>query len=96
MLIELWLDGYNSEKEMAEACKTFVEEQLNFSGSGYTLLWTEEVKDEKQEDRLVTSLKTGIIFAKALKRTKPTLWNESDEHDLQYMELTVKQLELKK
>jgi hypothetical protein len=32
--VELWMDGYNSEEEMIAACKEFIYEQLNFSGSG--------------------------------------------------------------
>lgn len=32
-LVDLELDGYDTEEEMKEACLTFIEEQLNFSAS---------------------------------------------------------------
>jgi hypothetical protein len=32
--LELWLDGYDSEEEMIEACKVFIYEQLNMTASG--------------------------------------------------------------
>lgn len=32
-LVDLWLDGYDSEEEMVEACEEFIYEQLNFSAS---------------------------------------------------------------
>ena len=32
-IVDLWLDGYNSEEEMAEACEEFIEDQLNFTAS---------------------------------------------------------------
>ena len=47
--VELYLDGYNSEKEMEEACKIFIYEQLNFSGSGVTI---REIKERKADDRI--------------------------------------------
>lgn len=44
LLIELYLDGYNTPEEHAVACKEFVEEQLNMTASIITILWAEEVK----------------------------------------------------
>ncbi len=32
-IVDLWLDGYNTEEEMTEACAEFIYEQLNFSAS---------------------------------------------------------------
>lgn len=32
-IVDLELDGYESEAEHAEACRVFIEEQLDFSGS---------------------------------------------------------------
>jgi hypothetical protein len=32
-IVELWLDGYETEEEMIDACKDFIYEQLNFSAS---------------------------------------------------------------
>ena len=36
-IVDLWLDGYDSEEEMEEACKDFIYEQLNFAASSVTL-----------------------------------------------------------
>ena len=43
-IVELWMDGYNSEEEMEKACETFIEDQLDFSGSS--------VKIMKHDDRI--------------------------------------------
>jgi hypothetical protein len=32
-IVDLWLDGYESEEEMALACEEFIEDQLNFTAS---------------------------------------------------------------
>jgi hypothetical protein len=37
-LINLEMDGYESEKEELEACRCFIEEQLDFSGSSVHVL----------------------------------------------------------
>lgn len=42
MLIEIHLDGYNSEEEHLEACKEFVLEQLNMTASSIKILWVED------------------------------------------------------
>lgn len=47
-LIELYLDGYDTEDEMIEACKEFIEEQLDFSASSVKVL--EVIKDEENKD----------------------------------------------
>ena len=36
--LELCLDGYDSEEEMIEACKIFIYDQLNFTGSGVSCI----------------------------------------------------------
>lgn len=36
-LVDLWLDGYDSEEEMAKACEEFIYDQLNFAGSGVSI-----------------------------------------------------------
>lgn len=33
-IINLWLDGYDTEEQMEEACDEFIYEQLNFTASG--------------------------------------------------------------
>lgn len=32
-IVDLWLDGYDTEEEMIDACKEFIYEQLNFTAS---------------------------------------------------------------
>ena len=53
-IVDLWLDGYDTEEEMIDACEEFIYEQLNFSASN--------VKIEKNdEDRKMTNyLKTLV------------------------------------
>lgn len=29
LIVDLWMDGYDSEEEMNKACREFIEEQLN-------------------------------------------------------------------
>ena len=41
-VVDLWLDGYETEEEMIAACEEFIYEQLNFAGSS--------VKIERIED----------------------------------------------
>lgn len=33
-IVDLWLDGYDTEEDMTAACEEFIYQQLNFSGSG--------------------------------------------------------------
>jgi hypothetical protein len=47
-IVDLWLDGYETEEQMTEACKVFIYEQLNFSASSVKIECFEE-KDEKNE-----------------------------------------------
>lgn len=37
-VIDLWLDGYESEEEMKAACKEFLEDQLDFSASSVKVM----------------------------------------------------------
>lgn len=36
-VIDLWLDGYETEEEMVAGCKEFIENALNFSGSSISI-----------------------------------------------------------
>lgn len=36
-IVDLWMDGYDSEEEMEEACPEFIYEQLNFSASSVSI-----------------------------------------------------------
>ena len=52
-IIELWMDGYETEKEMEEACEEFIYDQLNFSASSVQI---KKIKmSEKPLDKLVVS-----------------------------------------
>jgi len=42
-IVELWLDGYDSEEEMEKACEEFIYEQLNMTASCVKI-----TKSEKQ------------------------------------------------
>lgn len=47
-IVDLWLDGYETEEQMVEACKVFIYEQLNFTAS-YVKIECFEEKDEKNK-----------------------------------------------
>lgn len=32
-IVDIWLDGYDTEEEMIDACEEFIYEYLNFSAS---------------------------------------------------------------
>lgn len=36
-IVDLWLDGYNSEEEMTKACEEFIKDQLDFSASSVSV-----------------------------------------------------------
>jgi hypothetical protein len=44
-LIELNMDGYDNPRQEHEACKEFIEEQLDFTASSVKILWSEEPKE---------------------------------------------------
>ena len=44
LLVEMWMDGYNTEKEEFDAIKEYMDEQLNFTASSFAILWAEEPK----------------------------------------------------
>jgi len=46
-IVDLWLDGYETEAEMIEACRVFILDQLSFSGSGVEVELVEEVEYDK-------------------------------------------------
>ncbi len=46
-IVDLWLDGYDSEEEMNEACKEFIYDALSFSASSVTIT---EVQEEDSDD----------------------------------------------
>ena len=46
-IVELSLDGFDSEEEHAVACKEFIYEQLNFSASSVTIT---ELKENENDD----------------------------------------------
>ena len=45
MLIELYMDGYETEQEHKEACIEFVKEQLDSAAISVKVLWSEDVKE---------------------------------------------------
>ncbi len=52
-IVDLWLDGYDTEEEMSAACEEFIYSQLNFSGSGVEITRiTEDNADDAVDSRL--------------------------------------------
>jgi hypothetical protein len=45
MLIEFWMDGYDTPEEMREACMDYVKEELDMTASSIEILWAESAKD---------------------------------------------------
>ena len=45
-VVDLWLDGYDSEEEMAAACKEFIYDQLNFAASSVKIQELEETDED--------------------------------------------------
>jgi len=41
-IVDLWMDGYDTEEEMIEACEEFIYEQLNFTASSVKIERIEE------------------------------------------------------
>ena len=47
-LVDLWLDGYDSEEAMAKACEEFIYEQLNFAGSCVKITPVKDANEQAQ------------------------------------------------
>lgn len=46
-IVDLWLDGYDTEEEMISACEEFIYEQLNFTASSVKIeLISEDLKND--------------------------------------------------
>lgn len=43
-IVDLWLDGYETEEEMEEACEEFIYQQLNFTASSVQITRIEDTK----------------------------------------------------
>lgn len=52
-IVDLWLDGYETEEEMEEACEVFIYNQLNFTASSVKITpFKEKGKGEyRKKDR---------------------------------------------
>lgn len=37
-IVDIWLDGYESEEEQRKACEEFIYDQLNFSASSVKII----------------------------------------------------------
>ncbi len=47
ILLEFYMDGYNTELEMKEAAMQYIDEQLDSTATSVKILWAETVKGEK-------------------------------------------------
>jgi hypothetical protein len=45
-VVDLWLDGYEDDEEMARACEEFIREQLSFAGSGVNVV--KRLRDDEE------------------------------------------------
>jgi hypothetical protein len=45
-LVDLWLDGYDTEEEMEEACAEFIYQQLNMTASSVKI---EKIEEDEHE-----------------------------------------------
>jgi hypothetical protein len=43
-VVDLWLDGYETEEEMTAACEEFIYEQLNFAASSVKITLLEDTE----------------------------------------------------
>jgi len=43
-IIDVWMDGYDNEEEMVEACKTFIHESLTSSATSVSIDYVEGEK----------------------------------------------------
>ena len=57
-IVELWLDGYNSEEETAKACREFIYDQLNMTASSVTITEYNET-DGESDIQLLAELNDG-------------------------------------
>lgn len=46
MLIDLWMDGYDNDKQMKDACIAYVQDQLDSTGTSVKVLWVDKVEGE--------------------------------------------------
>lgn len=58
-LIDLWLDGYETEEEREPAQREWIEEQLNFTASSVKLLDLTQLEADAKLGRLVRKLPLG-------------------------------------
>jgi len=70
-LVDLWLDGYDSEDEVKEACDEFIKEQLDFSASSVHAKHLEETEDGPTVDQLSNLWNTCRKFIKKYKPLCP-------------------------
>lgn len=62
-IVDLWLDGYDSEEEMGRACVDFIYEQLNMTASFVKIkLFDDGIVRNR---RYITSLENRIVELEA-------------------------------
>lgn len=52
-LIDLWMDGYDTEEEMEKACFEFIDEQLNMTASSVK---TKQIKENDKNLKLLNQI----------------------------------------
>lgn len=75
-IVDLWLDGYNSEEEAEKACEKFIYEQLNFAGSGVKIKRVTEESTEEQIKFLSKELNNWKLMAESWMKDYDKLKNK--------------------
>lgn len=76
-LVDLWLDGYDSEEEMEEACEEFIYEQLNTTASSVKIVKVDIKENEKPDDDFDRKFKYFADIAK--ENDFISVWSMYDE-----------------
>lgn len=52
-LVDLWLDGYEDERELQDACVEFIKEQLDFTASSVHVYPINEDEGESLKNKIL-------------------------------------------
>jgi hypothetical protein len=80
-IVDLWLDGYESEQEMEDACNEFIYDQLNMTASSVRIKKIDDVDIDKlvkvMNGELYNSEKNGhLLLSEVSKLAIKAILNE--------------------
>lgn len=81
-LLDLWLDGYNSEEEEKKACDEFIQDQLDFSASSVHVEHIEETENGPTAKQLADLWNLCRKFINKYKPSCPESINQVDAINL--------------